>query len=417
MQKSLLFIGLILTVSFATAQIRNLERAEEAIADSFYERAYKLTSEALEDEVTKKDPLTYYLHAISTYHLSGEKFFLKRNPEPIKDACKLILKAKRKDKDNRYEGVYDEIINSIVEANNALALEQYQVNKFSKSIKIYSLSVELNNDTTAMYMIGRSYQMDADTVNAKIHYKALVNGYYEDAKAGKELANPYVEPFLFLTDCHWFKKEYDSAQYYLDLATSIFGEKHPRINFYQYSLAKDQIADQPPSSLMMNVIQKALKYSPTDTFLIKKENALAMYLIRNAVGAGGGAETDSMIMRFARRKASKAMDPVFENLKELDIFLQPYPENVIWKISDYFYTNTHDAAAAYCAKLYILKTSVASDTIKPTEKDIVDRWIKILDFTSKNETSGFSALLLNQALMDYPKSKALLDVKKKLLKK
>ena len=69
MRRILLFFSLILLSCLSFAQQKNLERAEEAIADSFYERGYKLTLEAMEDEVTTKDALSYYLNAICIYHL------------------------------------------------------------------------------------------------------------------------------------------------------------------------------------------------------------------------------------------------------------------------------------------------------------------------------------------------------------
>jgi len=408
---------LLLVSGIAGAQHILLERAEEAIIDSFYERAYKLTTDAMEDEIVKKDPLTYYLRAISIYHLSKEPFFIKKNPEPIKDACKMVIKGRDKDKDKRYEGRFDEFIADLVIANNLLAEEEYKVNRYSKAIKIYTLSHSLNGDTMAFFMIGKSYQMSADTPNALHYYKRLVNMYNEDNKSGKIIENPIVDPFLFLTDYQWVKKNYDSANYYLDVARSIFGEANTKINFYQYLIAKDQITNQPPSSLMMDVIKKALVYSPSDTFFIKKENALALYLIRNAIDAGGFKDADSMIFRFARAKAIKSNDPALQSLKDIDIFLQPYSENVMWKMCDYYYVNTHDKASAYLAKIYILRTATPNDTIIPTQKDIIARWIKIVDFAAENETSGFVALLLNQALTDYPKAKELLELKKKLLVK
>ena len=164
---------------------------------------------------------------------------------------------------------------------------------------------------------------------------------------------------------------------------------------------------------MMEIVSKALIYSPADTFLIKKENALALYLIRNAINTPNTIETDSMIFRFARKKAAKGNDPSFEGLKRVDIFLQPYPENVLWKMSDYYYTNLHDVAASYLAKTYIIYTSTSNDTIAPTEKEIITRWIKIIEFARENELPGYVALLITQATTDYPASKELAELKKK----
>ena len=274
----------------------------------------------------------------------------------------------------------------------------------------------MNNDTFSYFMIGKCYQMAGDTANAKYYFTNLTNWYNESNKAGQNIRKPIVEPFLFMAEVHWKKRNYDSANYFLEVGRNIFGEKNTKINFYQYLIAKDQLQSMPPSSMMIEVIAKALKYSPADTFLIKKENALYLYLIRNYIEARDSVLADTFIFRFARGKALKGNDEFYQNLKEVDIFIHPLAENVLWKMSDYYYVNTHDKASAYLAKKYIIKTSTANDSILPTEKDIITRWIKIIDFAKENESPGYMALLINQACTDYPKSKELAELKKKLLK-
>lgn len=415
MRKVLFITSLFLFIGFANAQSINITKAEAAIEDGFYERAYKLTTEAIEHEQTKKDPLAYYFRAISLYHLSKEEFFVKKNPDALKDACKMVIKGQQKDKEKQYKERFEEFVTELVQTNNALADEEYLVKRYSKAIKLYNVSYSLNGDTTAYYMIGKSYQFFADTVAAKFYFRNLVNWYNEAIKSGKPVSNAYIDPFLFLTDVHWAKKNYDSANYYLDVARSVFGDKNARINFYQYSIAKQQVASQPPSSLMMEIVKKALIYSPADTFFIKKENALALYLIRNHIDAANFKEADTMIGQFARSKALKGNDPSYQSLKETDIFLQPFAENVMWKMSDYYYMNTHDKASAYLAKIYIRRTANSSDTVIPTDKEIIARWMKIIEFAAENSMPGYVSLLMNQAITDYPASKELTALKKKLL--
>jgi len=222
-----------------------------------------------------------------------------------------------------------------------------------------------------------------------------------------------VDPFIFMSDVYAFKKNYDSANYYLDVARFILGDNNSKVNYNQYLIAKNQIKNQPPSSLMMEVIRKALKYSPADTFLIKKENALGLYLIRNNITGGNTKDADSLIFQFARNKAAKANDPAYDKVKEVDIFLDPYSENVLWKVSGYYYDNLHDKASVYVAKKYIINTASANDTIKATDKDIIARWLKIIQFAKENEPAGYVSLLITQATTDYPLSKELAALKKK----
>lgn len=416
MQRLIFTVCMILIAFIAKSQQSNLDKAERAINEGYFERAYKLLNEAIEDDETKKNPLTYFLRAICFYELSKEDFFIKKHPDAISEACKMVLKGKDKDKTNKFKGVFDVFIADLVVKNDSLAEEEYKVNRYPKAIKIYTISVKMNNDTFSYFMIGKCYQMAADTVNAKYYYNNLINRYNETIKSGNKIRKPIVEPFLFLADVHWFRKNYDSANYYLDVAANIFGENNTKVNYYRYLIAKDQIKTMPPSSMMLEVIAKALKFSPTDTFFIKKENALYIYLIRNYIEARDSAIADSTIFRFARSKTMKSNDPIYQNLKDIDIFLHPVVENILWKMSDYYYVNTHDKASAYLSKKYIYITSTSSDTIKPTDKDIIARWLKIIDFAKENESPGYMALLINQACTDYPKSKELSELKKKLLK-
>lgn len=416
MQRLILTVCLFLIAFAAKSQTEKLEKAEQAINENYFERAFKLLNDAIEDDVTKKNPLTYFLRAICLYELSKEEFFIKRHPDAVSEACKMVIKGKEKDKSNKFKGVFDLFIADLVVKNDSLAEEEYKVNRYPKAIKIYTISVKMNNDTFSYFMIGKCYQMAGDTANAKHYYSNLINWYNESNKVGQNIRKPIVEPFLFMADVHWKKRNYDSANFFLEVGRNIFGEKNIKINFYQYLIAKDQLQSMPPSSMMIEVIDKAMKYSPSDTFLIKKENALYLYLIRNYIEARDSIHADTLIMRFVRRKVTKGNDEAFQNLKAIDIFIHPLPENILWKMSDYYYVNTHDKASSYLAKKYIIKTSTPNDTIKPAEKDIIARWLKIIEFAKENESPGYVALLINQACTDFPKSKELAELKKKLLK-
>ncbi len=417
MRKLILINLFIFWVGQIMAQQANLDRAEKALADGYFERALNLSRAATEHEKTKKNPLGYYLYAMSLFELTKDEYFAKKNPDAFKDACKLILKAKMKDKENKFEGRFDDKIAEMVEVNNQLGYSEYQVNRFPKAIKYYTLSCNMNEDITAYYMIGKCYQLSTDTAQAKSYYKALINRYDEAHKKGESADKFSIDPFIFLADVYTLKKAYDSANFYLEWGRIFFGNSNARLNYTQYLIAKEQILKQQPSSLMLEVVRKALVYSPTDTFLVKKENAISLYLIRNMIGGASTIELDSMVFRFAKSKTVKAANPEYEVLRPVDIFLQVYPEDVLWKMSDYYYTNTHDAAAAYLAKLYIGITSAATAGVAPTEKELIGRWIKIIQFCKENEAPGFTALLLNQAVTDFPKSKEIEELKKKLSSK
>ena len=91
MQRIIILICLFLSAGIANSQQINLDKAQKAIDEGYFERAYKLTSDALENEVTKKDPLTYYLHAISLFELS-KIFLLKKIRRLLKMPVKWWVK-------------------------------------------------------------------------------------------------------------------------------------------------------------------------------------------------------------------------------------------------------------------------------------------------------------------------------------
>ena len=187
MRRVIILISIFITTGWASAQQSNLGKAEKAISDGFFQRAYKLTKSALVDEKTKKDPLTYYLYARSLYELSKDERFLKKNPEAIKEACSMVLKAKIRDKDKKYEGKFNDFIADLVVANNLIGVEEYKVNRYTKAIKYYTVSYNLNGDKPSYFMIGKSYQMANDTLNAKSYYKNLIKWYDEANKLNKEI--------------------------------------------------------------------------------------------------------------------------------------------------------------------------------------------------------------------------------------
>jgi len=143
-------------------------------------------------------------------------------------------------------------------------------------------SYGLNGNKLSYFEAGKCAMFNLDTAIGEKHYSQVVNwsneNFLKEEKAEKGMINAY----LYFVDKYWSREKYDSANFYLEHGRKIFGGSD-RLDYYQKEVAKQQIADLPPSNLMMEIIQKNLSYFPQDTFFIHKENALYLYQIRTQI--------------------------------------------------------------------------------------------------------------------------------------
>lgn len=401
-----LFTLCLMFYSVSWAQQDAIETAKMAMQDKAYKKALKNAMDATEHPETTKNPEAYYLVALSSLELSKDKYYVEKNPEVLKEAMKYALKGLDKDKGSKVYDEYEPELRLLAKRNNQEADDNYKINKLSRAVSLYDQSFKLVGDTTAFYWLGKLSLVAGDTAIGRENYEMLISWYYESYMKHKDNSGFEEEPFVYFADYFWNKGKYDSANYYLEMGRTIFGATN-KLDYYQKKIAWEQIDHMPPSAMMMEVIQKTQKYFPLDTALLKKENALFLYLIRNAIGSNDSNNADRWIAEFTKIKNERAASKDKAAYEKYDDFVEEKPENVLWLLSNYYFNNFHTHASANLAWRYIRATA---NSQKPA--DLESRWVVIMDHASKTKSLQYTALIATTAIGQFPKSKPILDMRK-----
>jgi hypothetical protein len=391
---------------FSFAQERAVEIAKVALEDKSFKKALKNALDATEDPETSRTAEPYYLVAAAYLELSNDNYYAEKNTETIKDAMKYASKGMSKDKGMKDFGAYQDYLVQLVKKNNGEADAYYRINKISKSIKAYQESFELVGDTNALFWMGKLQLVSEDTTSGESNYLIVMNWYYESYMVNKNNDGFNQEPYVYFADKYWNKGKYDSANYFIDKGRTIFGATN-KLDFYQQKIAWEQIDNMPPSSMMLEVIQKTMKYFPTDTSFIKKENALYIYLIRNSIANKDSLNTEKLLMSFANSKVQRNSSKQKAEFQKFDEFVEEKIENVYWLLSNYYFNFGHKEAAAQIAKKYISVTSNSKYSA-----DLENRWVVILDHTNKTKSLAYTQLLIETAVSSYPESKGIQDIRR-----
>lgn len=409
--KSLKFILLILSLCAAMhgmAQSPLITKIEQSLEDQSYKRALTLCEEAMEDPELRKSAVPFLLAAETLYYISRDEYLSGKNPDAIKMAMKYISKAADKVDGSREMKIRSVMVDSVVKANNREAEKLYQVNSYFKAFREFQNGYLINNDTAAYLWMGKTALQMLDTATGMLIYDSLIQRYnLSFEKFGKTPAMA-EEPFVFFADYYWNRQKYDSAAYYLILGKNIF-DKQPRINYYLTQIYKDQISTMVPSNFMKERLAQALRHYPQDTFFIRKDNAVHLYLYRKYLEQGNTGQAELLVNEFAEEKVRRYNDPKRSFYEKNDGFVSEKTADVFWKMAKYYYQFNHFPASRSLVQTYILRTAEGSD-----EAAVVKRWIVITDFAFNNESLGFSAQILKAGTDLYPQNKDLAQYRKSL---
>lgn len=393
----LIVLFLVMSLGMVQEAFGQADKIKQAMDDQNPKRALKLAEDSEADPEFRKDAEIYFLKAAVIYELLKDEFWLKKNPEAIDIAVKSIQKGKSKAGDQVLSG-YDEVVAKFVELNNVSAFADYKINKYSKAYRTYMTSYELNGDERSYFEAGRSALYNLDTALGESHYFRVIDWVNEAQMNGRAPEKELSEAYLYFINKYWTKQRYDSANFYLEQARKIYGASE-KLDFFQKEVAMQQIAQLPPSTFMMEIIQKNLTYFPTDTFFVRKENALYLYQIRQAVGRNDLPAADSLINSMTASKIYRNSGKHAAFYKEHDPFLGKEPDHVYWALAGYYNEHGHHEASNYLAYRYVLATTEQKD-----EAAMETRWTVIIDYAAKSKSLAFSEQLLNYARTVYPAS-------------
>jgi uncharacterized protein YkwD len=401
-------MGLLVLIvcSLPAAAQKYVIKAEQKMDENDYRKALAYIEKALDDDISKREPGTYVLHSKILLELSKDPYYREKEPDVLKDAVKAMERAIRKDDNNRVLKDNSEHVDSLCVAYNGYADAMYKVNKFPQAIRAYKRTYDLNQNWKSLFMLGKSYLYSLDTVEGERHYDQLIDLYYEESKQEEpEYQYRSTEPFEYYGNKYWMNDQYDSANIYLEMARGIFGPTR-EINFYLKKIAKEQINEVPPSSLMMTILDKNLAYFPTDTFFIHKQNALYIYLLKNAVSIRDEVTADTLLSKFAREKAARAASKEVKKLKRTDDFISEKPENAVWKLVKYLHLNGHQETAIYALDHYIDMTSGENE---------LDRWKTITQYAFDNYSLDHTVFIYNRAKTKFPTDSRWTELRNEIL--
>lgn len=396
----------ILFFSAVTPAFSQIEKLEESMEDENYQRVIKLAEKYMDDREIRKNPLLYYINAEALYEMSKDEFWFEDNPDAIKDAVKSVQKGMKKDPDSAVYNMYYDFILDLVDRQNELAMDQYNINKQSKARKMFESAYELDHNRFSYNMMARCNLEMYDTAYAEMKYKQLIEWYNQDLANNKEETFQDMDAHIHFINKYWNTKDYDSANYYLDNARAIFGND-PKINYYQKRIGMEKINSMAPSSLMMEYIKKNIALFPTDQDFLHKENALYIYLLKNHITSERFVDADTMLNQFAAEKVERANDEEAYLIKEGDDFVNKKAENVFWKLAEYYQTFGHPTSAKYVLGKYIRMT--AKDT---TDEAVAERWRVISDYAFQSKELPYAAFVLQESIERTDEHPELLKLRK-----
>ena len=408
LSKTLFLLAFCLLANLSFSQIYKMEQAVE---DKNFKKLEKVALSALEDKALKKKPEVYYYLAQAYIEQSMDEILFSKNPDAVKLATKYMLKGIKKDENRAtLSGDFEKVLEKVIKRQIEEAERQYKIKKMSKSVKMFKYVIDLDSTNRyAHYMVGKSHIANLDSALGEQSYKRLISWYNEDLKTGNKENEKTVDPHAYFIDKYWQAGNYDSAKFLIKNGREIFDD-NAKLNYYDVKVTYDQIQDMAPSELLLDYIQEVLVYSPDDKDFLHKENAVYIYLIKNKLNKNEKGSGDLMINRFVREKVAKSALKDAMIIKNTDIFVEKKPENVLWKLTQYFQENGHLMSSEHMLNRYISQT--AKDT---TEEATADRWYVITNYAFKTMKLPFSGFVLQQAIARYPDNKSLLDSRKEVI--
>lgn len=407
--QKLSFLVLLLVVG-SMMSFGQADRIQLAIEDGNLKRALKLAEDSEEDPLYKKNPEIYFLKAQVYFNIIRDPFLSSKYPDALKMGIKALEKGKYK-ADGEFFPEYLPLVDSFVMLSNEEGAADYRINKYTGAIKSYKTSFELNGDMSAVYWIGKCWLMQQDTMLGEEEYNKVIVWANEQHAKGLEAFPVMSESYVYFADKYWRKQQFDSANLYLESARKVFGG-NPRIDYFQKEVTKQQIANLPPSSLMMEKIKYILNFFPTDTLFIKKENALYLYLLRIHYDNRDTAQLDTMLKEFTVQKVDRHKSKMVNQFKRSDQFIEEKPENVLWQLVKYYSKFDYPEISNYIAHKYIKATSKENSPAM-----LQARYEVIIDYAAKSHSLKLANQLILQAESLYGTNASLSNLRTSLISK
>ncbi|MCO6495367.1 MAG: hypothetical protein J5I91_06785 [Bacteroidetes bacterium] len=346
------------------AQQKETIKAEKALKEKKYERALKFSEKALKKD--SKDILALIYKSQSLYYLFKTPSTSEKYSNGLKNAVKAAQRAMEKDEENLVETVFGDYLKLLATENNAEGEKYFKQERYNKAEQYFELSVKFNpNDTNALFYLGSCYWYEEQRPAAVELFKTVAQNNFSTFSESGFINQAHFKAYRFLTEYYMGEEKWDSANIYVSMGLEMFPDDHI-LKGNRYGLYRVRVRTLPPSLNYLAEVRAALQDYPSDSFFLIKENALYIYLFKNALSNNEIAYCDSLLGIFVLDRLERANREDRGWIEKFDIFVGNKPIEIFRKLLDYSTSYYHKDIFAWLIQKWVSEL-LNKDTVSAKE--------------------------------------------------
>jgi tetratricopeptide (TPR) repeat protein len=339
MKKTILYLCFLI-VLHANAQVKNFQKAEKLYNSDKLKSANKKIDKCLENSVTKNDPKVLLLKSKIMFHIMSERGLAEKHPSAMKEALRYAENSVDEIKDKLQKETFmannSEYLDELLAKNNKNALENYNLNRYSKALPMFKKTLFFRLDTQALVLAANCYWNLEQIYEAIPMYKQAAEMIYKAVLDSNSAVFGYHrEPFRNLCKYYMDLKAYDSAYVVVKNGRELLPNDRI-LNDYTYSLMRYTLDKIPPSVDYLRMVQNSLSDFPSDSFLNHRENSIFIFLLNGMAKANEQNNFDSLMLLYAKSKQEKAGSRLLSTILQYDIFAGQDCDEFYTNITNYF---------------------------------------------------------------------------------
>jgi hypothetical protein len=396
--KSILCAAAILAANQSFAQDKNVIKAKQAMARKNWKQSYAMAEKAVEKD--KNATEWWYIKAASAYELSNFEKLKGGKINYPKESVKAAVKAREKDKNNRYYDTYQMWMVNITAANNKDAMSNYSSGRYSRAIQMYRSSFDLTGDTIAYGMLGMSYLKDRQERDGIKILKQVAVWNFGAWANGSSKSTWMREPFEELSNYYLKNKFRDSASMYTEMGLQVFPKNTLLKNNARLMMEQDLTAASKKgyNQDYIAVVNKALSFFPDDSLFLYAQTYYYISRLNHLTRSKPYDEAKSTLIEFYTVKNQAVKAGV---VNSYDDFLIGDSVAFLFKCLDYFLRRNNNNAIAFSfSQWYPAQTKTELTETKYEE---------LLKSPPANISRKLLTILYAHAREDYPKNKKIMQ--------
>ncbi len=390
----LLLFCFFLVQNMLFSQEKQLKKAALFLEQSKYPQALKASEKALKEN--NKSALGHMYKSIAIFNMYQDPRYAKKFKNGLKEALKNAEKAFSLEKPAVIRAAFSDYLNELLNENNLEAETYFKAQKYSKAANNYKQSLNFNpNDTLSLYLLGACYWNENQQEKAMEYYKKVAQFNFSAFADSNAAPHTYqFKAFRGIAEFFMLREQWDSAAIYLNMGLEMFPYDHI-LKGHRYGLYRVEVKDLPPSLDYLNKVSHILKTYPTDSFFLHKENALYIYLFKNALSHNEYHFVDSMLGIFVLDRLDRKKRENAQVIAKYDVFIGESPLQIFEKLLNYAKSNYHKDIFFWLIDKWVAEIE---------QKDLVSSsvFLNRAQQVFENGNTAFAALML---LSEYEKNK------------